>query len=91
MVSWKANGSLPYEFTVQEAASLIGMTAGGLRGAILRGRLRAEKDEEGKLVIRSHNLAAFHLYGDGRLFPEENMKPSTRVTLHHYLETVTCG
>lgn len=91
MVSLKANGNLPYVFTVQEAASLIGMTAGGLRGAILRGRLRAQKNQEGKIEIHSHNLAAFHLYGDSRVYPEEEMKPTTRVILHKYLETVTGG
>ena len=90
MESSKSNGRVPYVLSVKEAAALVNLTAGGLRGAIQRGKLRAEKDPEGKLVIRSHNLAAYHLYGDGSLYPEERMGPTVRVLLHHYLETM-CG
>jgi len=86
----KPNGRIPYVLSVKEAAALVNLTAGGLRGAIQRGKLRAEKDHEGKLTIRSHNLAAYHLYGDGSLYPEERMGPTIRVLLHNYLETV-CG
>lgn len=66
------------------------MTAGGVRGAILRGKLRAQKDSAGQLVIKSHDLGAFHLYGDVRIYPEERMGPHARVALHEYLETM-CG
>jgi hypothetical protein len=79
---------LPTTLSVHEAASLLGMTAGGLRGAILRGRLLAEKDARGCLTIRSHELAAFHLYGDRRLVPDEQMSRSKQTALHRYLETV---
>jgi hypothetical protein len=81
------NDRLPRELTVKQASSLIGMTQGGLRGAILRGKLPASKDEHGRLLILSHNLAAYHLYG--KTYPEDQMKPSTRATLHIYLETLT--
>lgn len=76
--------------SVKDAAALLGLTAGGLRGAILRGKLRAEKNGDGQLVVRSHNLAAYHLYGDGSIYPEDQMGPNTRVHLHQYLE-VMCG
>lgn len=80
---------LPHVLTVREAARLLGMTAGGVRGAILRGKLPASTDTEGRLVLRSHNLAAYHLYGDARRFPEDRMRAATRAALHDYLETVT--
>jgi len=76
--------------SVQEASALISMSAGGLRGAILRGKLRAEKDHDGKLIIRSYNLGAFHFSGDVSHYPEEKMSPAARVLFHDYLETM-CG
>ena len=87
----KINDRISEVLTVKESATLLGMTAGGVRGAILRGKLRAHKDDGGKLVVRSHNLAAFHLYGDGRVFPEEEMRLSNRVMLHEYLEVMGRG
>lgn len=84
------NGKVPRTMSVKDAAALLGLTPGGLRGAILRGKLHAEKNGDGQLVIRSHNLAAYHLYGDGSAYPEERMGPSARVHLHDYLETM-CG
>lgn len=83
------NGNVPRTLSVKEAAALVGLSAGGLRGAILRGKVRAEKDDEGRLQIRSHDLAAFHLCGDGRYYPQEKMTPTRRVALHRYLETMT--
>lgn len=88
MTSARDDGSLPRVLNVHDAAILLGMTAGGLRGAILRGRLRAEKDSQGCLLIQSHDLAAFHLYGDVRAMPDEDSSPSRQVALHRYLETV---
>lgn len=85
------NGKVPRTLSVREAAALIGMTAGGLRGAILRGKLRAHKDAAGQLLIRSFNLGAFHLYGDVRVYPEDKMGPHARVVLHDYLETMCSG
>lgn len=82
---------MPRTMTLVEAAKITGYTSGGLRGAVLRGRLRAEKDRDGRLVVQSYNLAAFHLYGNDSLYPEEKMRPFTRVVLHNYLETVCCG
>lgn len=84
-------GRVPHTLTVRQAAALVGMTPGGLRGAILRGRLSAHREADGRLVVRSHNLAAFHLYGDGRRYPEEKMGPTARVALHDYLETMCHG
>ena len=82
------NGRVPRILSVKEAAALVGLTAGGLRGAIQRGKIFAFKDSEGHLQIRSHDLAAFHISGDGRLYPQEGMTPGRRVTLHAYLETM---
>jgi len=65
------------------------MTSGGLRGAILRGRLRAHKNDNGKHVIKSHNLAVFHLYGDNTAFPEDTMGPKNISAFNSYLETMT--
>ena len=76
-------------FTVKEAAGLLGMTSGGLRGAILRGKLRAHKNEHGKHVIKSHNLGAFLLYGDNSAFPEDTMEPKNISAFNSYLETMT--
>lgn len=83
------NGKVPRTLSVKEAAALVGLTAGGLRGAIQRGRVFAFKDPDGRLLIRSHDLAAFHISGDGRLYPPEGMTPARRVALHQYLETMT--
>ena len=80
---------LPRSFTVSQAAKLIGMTAGGLRGAILRGKLPASRDASGRLTVFSHSLAAYHLCGDATHYPEDKLGPRTRVALHDYLETVT--
>lgn len=82
------NGKVPRTLSVKEAAALVGLTAGGLRGAILRGKVFAFKDADGRLLIRSHDLAAFHLSGDGRLYPQDEMTPERRVVLHQYLETM---
>jgi hypothetical protein len=84
----KPNQKLPTTFTVKDAAKLLGMTSGGLRGAILRGKLRADKID-GQHIIKSYNLAVFHLYGDNRDFPEDEMLPKNRIALHTYLETMT--
>jgi hypothetical protein len=88
MSSSKQDQPLPETFTVKEAAKLLGMTSGGLRGAILRGKLRADKIK-GQHIIKSYNLAVFHLYGDNRAFPEDTMKPKNKLFLHNYLETMT--
>jgi len=84
----RSNGKVPRTLSVKEAAALLGMTSGGLRGAILRGKIHASKDGEGRLTISSHDLAAFHLSGDGRNYPPESMTPARRVALHRYLETM---
>ena len=76
-------------FTVKEAAELLEMTSGGLRGAILRGKLRAHKNDNGKHVIKSHNLAVFHLYGDNSAFPEDTMEPKSIAAFNSYLDTMT--
>jgi len=81
-------GKMPHILSVKEAAGLVGLTAGGLRGAILRGKVCAFKDQDGRLLIRSHDLAAFHISGDGSLYPQESMTPGRRVALHQYLETM---
>jgi hypothetical protein len=88
MSSSKQDQPLPQTFTVKEAAKLLGMTSGGLRGAILRGKLRADKIK-GQHIIKSYNLAAFHLYGDNRTVSEDTMTPKKQLTLHDYLETMT--
>lgn len=80
---------LPLLFTVKEAAELLEMTPGGLRGAILRGKLRSHKNEQGQHVIRSHNLAIFHLYGDNDSFPEDALEPKNIAAFNSYLETMT--
>jgi hypothetical protein len=82
------NGKVLRTMSVKDAAALVGMTPGGLRGAILRGKIHAEKDDEGRLQIRSHDLAAFHICGDGRHYPQESMTPTRRVALHRYLEAM---
>lgn len=90
--SKRRNGdALPHQLTVKQAAQIVEMTPGGLRGAILRGKLLAQKNQEGLLLIKSHNLAAFHLYGDCKHFPEDTMTPTNKVALHDYLETVACA
>lgn len=83
------DGGVPRTLTVREAAGLLGMTAGGVRGAILRGHLHASKNAEGHLVIKSYDLGAYHLTGDCRHYPPECMTFGRRRVLHDYLETVT--
>lgn len=82
-------GGVPRALTVKEAAALLGMTPGGVRGAILRGYLPASKNRDGHLVIQSYNLGAYHLSGDCRLYPPECMSFARRRALHDYLEVVT--
>jgi hypothetical protein len=79
---------LPHQLTVKQAAKIMEMTPGGLRGAILRGKLDAQKNEEGILLIKSHNLAVLHLYGSCDHFPEDTMTPTNKIALHDYLETI---
>lgn len=90
MDSSKTDGKVPHTLSVQEAATLISMNAASLRGAIQRGNLRVEEDDEGDPVVRSYNLGAFHFSGDTSHYPEEKMGPETRVIFHAYLETM-CG
>lgn len=82
------NDKVPRIMSVKEAATLVGMTPGGLRGAILRGKISAFKDQDGHLQIRSHDLAAFHISGDARSYPQEGMTLGRRAALHNYLETM---
>lgn len=61
---------LPGELSVKEAAELLGLTTGGLRGIILRHRLPAHKDAEGRHVLDTRDVASYHFYGQHRPWQE---------------------
>lgn len=73
------------EFSVKEAAALIGMSGGGIRGAIRRGSMIADHDAEGRIRIYSHNLASYLVYG--LPYPEEKMSAGQKKILHELLWT----
>lgn len=77
---------IPARFLVKDAAAILGLTAGGLRGAILRGKLPAFKAEDGRLYIDRVQVAAYHLYGCS--LPEESLTDSRSTALTDYLRTV---
>jgi hypothetical protein len=78
---------VPTRFHVKDAAEILGLTAGGLRGAILRGKIPAEKGEDGKHYLKAIDVATYHLYGF--TYPETEMSTSQRHALFDYLRTVT--
>ena len=78
--------ALPVRFQVKDAAEILGLTAGGLRGAILRGKLPAEKGDDGKHYIKAIDVASYHLYGFA--WPEAEMANGQRQALEDYLKTV---
>ena len=77
---------IPARFLVKEAAEILGMTAGGLRGCILRGKLPAEKSVDGKLYVNAVHVASFHLYG--KVLTDGSLTPTRKVALVEYLKTV---
>lgn len=49
--------------SLREAAQWLGVTDGGLRGAVRRGKLKASKDSDGLTVVSTADLGSMLLYG----------------------------
>lgn len=78
--------TLPDVLTVKEAAQFLGLTAGGLRGAVLRGKLPSHKDDAGKILLHTDDVASLCFYG--AVYPREKMTSTQRHMLREILVTL---
>lgn len=73
---------LPDTLTVKEAARYLGLTPGGVRGAILRNKIPAFKENE-RLLVYTDDIASYHVYGG--VYPRDRMSSTQRKLLREIL------
>lgn len=75
----------PARISVQEAARILGITDGGVRGAIGRGKIPS-KLEGGRRTIQFEDLAFFGIYGTSH--PLENRSPGWEQAVVRVFQTL---